>query len=104
MGFRDVTSELPDARWAAAGDVIVYAWSDRAWGSRKANKKAPTMPNHGHIDIRSYASYISDFIPESGRPNWTDYTNIRIYRKVFDPMPTIYIKAFLHCLLDFECT
>ncbi len=104
LGFRDVTSELPDARWAAAGDVIVYAWSDRAWESRKAKKKAPTMPNHGHIDIRSYATYISDFIPESGRPNWMDYTNIRIYRKVFDPMPTIYIKAFLHCLRDFECT
>jgi hypothetical protein len=71
-GFKDVTAEVPDARWAAAGDVIVYAWSDTTWETRK--EKDPKSPNHGHIDIRDYDFYISDFIPlppgMSGHPRW----------------------------------
>ena len=100
-GFRDVTAEIPDARWAAAGDVIVYEWSDTTWEQRK--KKDPKTPNHGHIDIRDYDFYISDFItPFSlsskpirlGRPNWSNYQKIRIYRKGYDPLPTQRIRAF----------
>lgn len=123
-GFKDVTGEVPDARWAAAGDVIVYAWSDKTWETRK--KKDPKSPNHGHIDIRDYDFYISDFIPlppgMSGHPRWfrerpkdaggqypaegkfyPEYINIRIYRKVFDPLPTQRIRAFLRCIREFEC-
>ncbi|MBS1130547.1 MAG: hypothetical protein H6R16_1549 [Proteobacteria bacterium] len=123
-GFMDVTVEVPDARWAAAGDVIVYAWSDTTWGTRK--KKDPKSPNHGHIDIRDYDFYISDFIPlppnMPGHPRWfrerpkdasgqypvqgkyyPEYVNIRIYRKVFDPLPTQRIRAFLRCIREFEC-
>jgi muramidase (phage lysozyme) len=102
-GFKDVTDTLPDARWAAAGDVIVYAWTPETWEKRKKQKNSPNLPNFGHIDIRSYESYTSDFIPPSGHPNWTDYTDIHIYRKVFDPLPTARIRAFLHCLRDYEC-
>jgi len=101
LGFNDVTANLPDARWAAAGDVIVYRWTDKTWAQRKGSD--PAKPNHGHIDIRSYEAYISDYIPSTAKPNWTDYTHIRIYRKVFDPMPTARIRAFLHCLRDYEC-
>lgn len=123
-GFKDVTAEVPDARWAAAGDVIVYAWSDTTWETRK--KKDPKSPNHGHIDIRDYDFYISDFIPlppaMSGHPRWfkeypkdasgqypaqgkfyPEYVNIRIYRKVFDHLPTQRIRAFLRCIREFEC-
>lgn len=123
-GFRDVTTEVPDARWAAAGDVIVYAWSDATWEKRK--KKDPKTPNHGHIDIRDYDFYISDFIPLPptfpGHPRWfreypknaegqypaggkyyPEYINIRVYRKDFDPLPTQRIRAFLHCIREFEC-
>lgn len=107
-GFRDVTAEIPDARWAAAGDVIVYEWTDAIWETRK--KKNPKTPNHGHIDIRDYEFYISDFIPPFdpkkslfGRPKWNHYQNIRIYRKVFDPLPTRRIRAFLRCIREFEC-
>lgn len=123
-GFKDVTAEVPDARWAAAGDVVVYAWSDTTWETRK--KKNPKSPNHGHIDIRDYDFYISDFIPlppgMSGHPRWfkeypkdasgqypaqgkfyPEYVNIRIYRKVFDPLPTQRIRAFLRCIREFEC-
>ncbi|NMG74732.1 hypothetical protein [Aromatoleum diolicum] len=102
-GFADVTREVPDARWAAAGDVIVYEWTDTTWETRKRNN--PTKPNHGHIDIRDYEFYISDFIsPEPlYRPNWIAYQNIRIYRKVYDLLPTLRIRAFLCCLREFEC-
>lgn len=123
-GFRDVTAEVPDARWAAAGDVIVYAWSDATWEQRK--KKDPKSQNHGHIDIRDYDFYISDFIPLPptfpGHPRWykerprnddgqysmqgkyyPEYVNIRIYRKAFDPLPTQRIRAFLRCIREFEC-
>lgn len=123
-GFKDVTAEVPDARWAAAGDVIVYAWSDTTWEQRK--RKDPKSPNHGHIDIRDYDFYISDFIPlppnMPGHPMWfrerpkngggqypeqgkyyPEYVNIRIYRKVFDPLPTQRIRAFLRCIREFEC-
>jgi muramidase (phage lysozyme) len=119
-GFVDVTDELPDARWAATGDVIVYAWSDATWAERK-KKYGPTCPNHGHIDIRSEVGYISDFIPTvrpkgqdpyPGHPTWfvsadkvlaPNYTNIRIYRKFYDPAPTCRIRAFLACIREFEC-
>lgn len=123
-GFKDVTAEVPDARWAAAGDVIVYAWSDATWETRK--KKDPKSPNHGHIDIRDYDFYISDFIPlppaMPGHPRWfrerpkdvsgqypaqgkfyPEYVDIRIYRKVFDLLPTQRIRAFLRCIREFEC-
>ena len=100
-GFKDVTAEVPDARWAAAGDVIVYAWSDTAWEQRK--KKDQKTPNHGHIDIRDYDFYISDFIPKAKHPTWAGYINLRIYRKVFDPLPIQRIRAFLRCIREFEC-
>ena len=100
-GFKDVTAEVPDARWAAAGDVIVYAWSDTTWETRK--KKDPKSPNHGHIDIRDYDFYISDFIPKAKHPTWANYANVCIFRKVFDPLPTQRIRAFLRCIREFEC-
>lgn len=106
-GFRDVTASVPDARWAAAGDVIVYEWTDETWARRKKKKKNDKLPNHGHIDIRDYEFYVSDFLTlppnKPAHPRWAEYTNIRIYRKVFDPLPTQRIRAFLRCLRDFEC-
>lgn len=105
-GFKDVTDEVPDARWAAAGDIIVYKWTDLTWTKRK--KKDPSTPNYGHIDIRDYDFYISDFIPAPPKfpghhPVWGNYRDIKIFRKNFDPLPTQRIRAFLHCIRDFEC-
>jgi len=117
-GFKDVTDEVPDPRWAAAGDVIVYEWSTKTWEQRRKDKKSQSMPNHGHIDIRSIDRYISDFIPPEKmgyHPKWTredktettkfrpEYVNIGIYRKYYDPLPTCRIRAFLRCLKEFEC-
>lgn len=86
-GFTDVTSQLPDARWAAPGDIIVY--------EKKGNPSAA-----GHIDIRTYDGYISDFI--------ADYLPVRgfnvigIYRKYFDPLPELRMRAFLEVLASRE--
>jgi muramidase (phage lysozyme) len=87
-GFTDVTSQLPDARWAAPGDIIVY--------EKKGSPNAA-----GHIDIRTYDGYISDFI--------ADYLPVRkfnvigIYRKYYDPMPEKRIRAFLKVIRECEC-
>jgi len=117
-GFKDVTDEVPDPRWAAAGDVIVYEWSPKTWAQRREDKNNPAMPNDGHIDIRSVDRYISDFIPGDKmgyHPKWVgkdkteatkfrpEYINIKIYRKIFNPLPVCRIRAFLRCLREFEC-
>ncbi|KXB31816.1 hypothetical protein AT959_05585 [Dechloromonas denitrificans] len=102
-GFWEVTKEVPDLRWAAAGDIIVYTWSEATWNKEK-KRKNNNYPNHGHIDIRSYTNYISDHIPKSGHPNWTRYNVIGIYRKIYDVEPVWRIKAFLRCLRERECT
>lgn len=106
-GFIDVTGAVPDARWAAAGDIIVYEWSPQTWEKRKKKYNNPNYPNHGHIDIRDYETYISDFMPEPTKmrmhPRWSDYQNVHIYRKDFDLLPTLRIMAFLRCIREFEC-
>jgi muramidase (phage lysozyme) len=122
-GFQEITGtrHAPDARWAGVGDVIVYAWSDQTWQQRKNKKKNPKLPNHGHIDIRSEDGYISDFYTK--HPTWVtdtlalglakskaelgycpNYLQVKIYRKSFDPTPTLRIRAFLRCLREIECT
>lgn len=86
-GFQDVTAQLPDARWAAPGDVIVYQ-----------RKGAPTET--GHIDIRTYDGYLSDFLdyylPVRG------FVVTGIYRKYYDPLPEKRMRAFLMVLASRE--
>ncbi len=164
QGFREVTAELPDARWAWPGDVIVYCYpkakaekndateklkydkaleryhtdqakyegdlkryeaarseyevSRKAWVAaepkkpfaRKFTQKAPKPPvqpklqnvNYGHIDVRSYDAYLSDF--STGRlQSALDQQVIGIYRKISDPLPEIRVKAFLWILREWEC-
>jgi muramidase (phage lysozyme) len=88
-GFRDITSQIPDARWAAPGDVIVY--------QRKSDPSAA-----GHIDIRTYDGYIADFfgtyLPIS------KFKVIGVYRKYFDPLPEKRVRAFLMMIASREAT
>ena len=86
-GFQDVTSLLPDARWAAPGDVIVYE-----------RKGAPN--DAGHIDIRSYDGYISDFIGLELPISKFNVTGI--YRKYYDPLPEKRMRAFLKVIASRE--
>lgn len=86
-GFKDITAILPDARWAAPGDIIVY-------------RKIGDPDAVGHIDIRTYDGYVSDFVetylPTSG------YEVIGIYRKYYDPLPDKRVRAFLKVLRSRE--
>lgn len=86
-GFKDVTAQLPDARWAAPGDIIVY---------QRIND-----PNAaGHVDIRTYDGYLSDFLE-----TYLPYSKFRvtgIYRKYFDPLPELRMRAFLKVIRSRE--
>lgn len=86
-GFTDVTALIPDARWAAPGDVIVY----RKIGAPDAD---------GHIDIRTYDGYLSDFW-DSYLP-MSQFTVTGIYRKYFDPLPEKRMRAFLKVIRSRE--
>lgn len=148
QGFIDITKDLPDPRWAAPGDVIVYKWTKEGHARRQAKKdlpikqlnekdlkqweaahaawekqvaalkekgstqlpKEPVKPtprplppikNDGHIDVRSYDGYLSDFKKKTF-PSSTDYELIGVYRKIYDPLPDIRVRAFLKVLREWE--
>mgnify|MGYP003343551051 CR=1 FL=1 len=161
QGFTDVTDQLPDARWAAPGDVIVYQYDETTisennqaiatqlklyekekaayaeklkaydrqlaeWknthnssnNDKKIGKsappqqpKAPQPPhseNYGHIDVRTYDGYISDAktqkLPRANREeSKKGFVPNGIYRKSFDILPTLRIRAFLKIIREWEC-
>jgi muramidase (phage lysozyme) len=87
VGFKNVTSEIPDARWSAPGDIIIY--------QRLGDPEAA-----GHVDIRSYDGYISDFYD-----NYLPVTGFKVmgvYRKYFDPLPEARMKALLKVIRSRE--
>lgn len=86
-GFKDITNHIPDARWAAPGDIIVY-------------EKIGAPKHVGHIDIRTYDGYLSDFF-ETYLP-YTKFRVIGIYRKYFDPLPELRMRAFLKVIRSRE--
>lgn len=99
--FQDVTSEflqvevngivMPDIVWALPGDVIVY-------------KKISDPDSDGHIDIRTYHGYGSDFIwpGRGGFPDCNIYQPIGIYRKDSDLKAGKRLQAFLRILREYE--
>lgn len=68
----------------------------------RAEPKPADDHNYGHIDVRSYDGYLSDF-RKSTLPNTDGFVVIGIYRKVFDPMPDLRLRAFLKVLREWEC-
>ena len=174
-GFKNVTKEVPDARWALPGDIIVYEYDAQtlaandkanaaaisqydadlkmyplakktyeeqlqAWkGQRQqsvlqtggpsadaahsvAHRKKPKGPpepklplqpvrpqgaNYGHIDVRTYDGYLSDFkrttLPDSAPHGASKGFVVNgIYRKIFDPLPDVRVRAFLLLLASRE--
>lgn len=87
VGFKNVLSSLPDARWSAPGDVIVY-------------QRLGKPDDAGHVDIRSYDGYISDFF-ETYLPV-TGFTVTGIYRKHYDPLPEARMRALLKVIRSRE--
>ncbi len=155
QGFSNVTNELPDARWAAPGDIILYkypkakaeknaekaevkykkevekyeeekqrleeartVWEKRKeeWQTANPKKKfteadpmgklrvVPKLKdvNYGHIDVRTYDGYVSDF-NSIYLPRPSGFEVIGIYRKIHDPLPNIRLMAFLKVLREWEC-
>lgn len=87
VGFKNVVSDIPDARWSAPGDIIVY--------QRLGDPDAA-----GHVDIRSYDGYVSDFFE-----NYLPVTGFKvtgIYRKHCDPQPEARMKALLKVIRSRE--
>jgi len=64
--------------------------------------RVPDDGNYGHIDVRSYDGYLSDF-KKTSLPLTEKFLVIGIYRKIFDPMPEIRVRAFLKILREWEC-
>jgi len=87
-GFRDITKELPDGRWAAPGDIIVY-------------NRLGAPEDNGHIDIRTYDGYLSDFLGSELPTSRFEITGI--YRRYYDPEPEKRMRAFLKVLREWEC-
>ncbi len=101
QGFENITSQLPDARWALPGDVIVY----------HVKGDTETADGHGqpgHIDIRTYHYYVSDFkrnyLCFSGGAGTHFYEVIGIYRKpgFSDSLALARMKAFLKVIRSRE--
>lgn len=64
--------------------------------------KPPSDKNYGHIDVRSYDGYLSD-AKARRLPLATKFVVIGIYRKVYDPIPNLRLRAFLKILREWEC-
>jgi muramidase (phage lysozyme) len=77
---------------------------------RKFEKPAPKVPKapelednkFGHIDVRTYDGYLSDFAG-TRLPDSTKFVPIGIYRKTYDPLPDLRVRAFLKVLREWEC-
>ena len=83
--------EQVDLVYALPGDVIVY--------SEFHNSSSP-----GHIDIRTYHGFISDFIwpGRNGFPDLKKYKVLGVYRQYSNEFSLARIKAFLRILREHE--
>lgn len=83
--------EQPDITFALPGDVIVY-------------QKTAAPNEAGHIDVRTYHGFISDFVwpARNGFPDVRKYTVIGVYRKYSDTLAEARVKAFLRIIREHE--
>lgn len=104
-GFKNISATLPkikirsgntsisqpDITYVLPGDVIVY--------------EETAAPNAaGHIDVRTYHGFISDFVwpGRNGFPNVKQYTVLGVYRKYSDTLAEARVKAFLKIIREHE--
>lgn len=74
---------------------------------RPKEPKEPNAENWGHIDVRTYDGYISDFKTQVLPPAANDagrkaFVVTGIYRKIYDPLPDLRVRAFLKVLREWE--
>lgn len=85
-------------------------------GGKDPQKPKPLLPpptppevgNYGHIEIRTYDGYMSDAkVTRLASPVLHNGTKglivTGIYRKVYDPLPDLRVRAFLKVLREWEC-
>lgn len=92
------------ARWELANAALEAAKAEAA-KNPQAKKKAPVKPklkkpspptseNYGHIDVRTYDGYISDF-KTVNLPLPSKLIVTGVYRKVCDPLADLRVRAYL---------
>ena len=83
------TPEQPDITFSLPGDVIVY--------QKRADPTAD-----GHIDVRTYHGFISDFVwpDRNGLPDLRLYKVTGVYRKYSDTVAEARVKAFLRIIRE----
>ena len=104
-GFKDISDHLPkvkinagsrlieqpDITFALPGDVIVY-------------KKTGAPNEAGHIDVRTYHGFVSDFVwpGRNGFPDVRAYMVLGVYRKYADTIAESRVRAFLRIIREHE--
>lgn len=67
--------------------------------------KRPDDENYGHIEVRTYDGYISDYVSGhlSNIQGSKPMIVLGVYRKIYDPLPDLRLRAFLKVLREWEC-
>ena len=91
---KDTELEQPDLIYTLPGDVIVYEQVD------PVDVHAP-----GHIDIRTYHHFMSDFtrahpLPALSVGSGKHYKVTKVYRKISDTMAMVRVEAFLRMIRE----
>lgn len=85
----------PDLTYSLPGDVIVY---------EKVN--GVTLNEPGHIDIRTYHIFASDFtsrypLPATANAPYISFKTIGVFRKISDTMAMVRVQAFLRIIREY---
>lgn len=92
--YKHTTVPQPDLIYTLPGDVIVYEQVDPTDASAA-----------GHIDIRTYHNFVSDFarahpLPALGAGSGAHFKVTGVYRKISDTMAMARVQAFLRIIRE----
>jgi hypothetical protein len=95
----------PDITYTLPGDVIVY---EQVNNETNANGVITEYgyQQPGHIDIRTYHIFASDFagkypLPATTNPGYTSFKTIGVFRKISDTMAMVRVQAFLRIIREY---
>ena len=104
--FKDqetTTIEQPDLLHTLPGDLIVY---ETVMKGLDPHSSTPSLDYPGHIDIRTYHGFYSDFVspyplPVLGNSSRKVYKVIGVFRKISDTMALARVEAFLRIIREY---
>ena len=104
--FKDqetTTIEQPDLLHSLPGDLIVY---ETVMKGLDPHSSTPSLDYPGHIDIRTYHGFYSDFVskyplPVLGNSSRKVYKVIGVFRKISDTMALARVEAFLRIIREY---